>query len=259
MRLEIDNLNKRFGGVTALEDVSLEFAPGSVTALIGPNGAGKTTLFNVVAGYLRPDSGNVYLTDDGHEPSTENTLIGLPPHKIARKGVGVLFQDVRVFERLSALDNVAAGVKGQQGENPLTSLIRRGQVQKNECDTVETAGRFLDYVGLVDVAHVWAGQLSYGQQKLVALARLLAGNSQILLLDEPTSGVHPDMITKILNLIQKLADNDGKTVVMIERNLNVVKRVGDWVYLMANGRVEVFGKPKEVLRDTTLQEIFPNL
>jgi len=259
MRLEIDNLKKRFGGVTALEDVSLEFAPGSVTAIIGPNGAGKTTLFNVVAGYLLPDSGNVCLTDDGYETTAEKTLIGLPPHEIAWNGVGVLFQDVRVFERLSTLDNVATGVKGQQGENPLTCLLMRGRVLKNESNTLEIAKRFLNYVGLDDVAHLWAGQLSYGQQKLVGLARLLAGNSQILLLDEPTSGVHPDMIAKILGLIQQLAGNDGKTVVMIEHNLNVVKSVGDWVYLMANGKVEVFGKPEEVLRDSTLQEIFPNL
>ena len=259
MRLDTDGLNKHFGGVAALDDVSLEFVPGSVTAVIGPNGAGKSTLFNVIAGYLRPDSGHVYLSENGSDPAPEDTLVGLPPHQIARRGVGVLFQDVRVFERLSAFDNVAAGVKDQPGENPLTSLIRPGQVQKAERKTREVADRMLEFVGLSDVADLWAGQLSYGQQKLVALARLLAGDSQVLLLDEPMSGVHPDMVARILKLIKKLADNEGRTVVMIEHNLNVVKWIGDWVYLMAGGRVEVFGRPDEVLRNKALNAVFPNL
>ena len=261
MRVETDSLNKRFGGVVALDDVTLDFPAGSVTAIIGPNGAGKTTLFNVMAGFLKPDSGSVSLIPNGDNNSgnAKTDILGLPPYEIALRGVGVLFQDIRIFEKLTALENVAVGAKAQPGENPLNCFFRPSRVAMREKEVMEKARCYLDYVGLTDKAHLWAKQLSYGQQKLMAIARLLAGDAKVLLLDEPTSGVHPDMIEKLLDLIQQLADNDGHVVIMIEHNLNVVKRVGDWVYLMARGRIEVFGKPDEVLRDATLMEVFPTL
>ena len=173
--------------------------------------------------------------------------------------MGVLFQDVRVFKKLSGLENVAAAVKNQSGENPFNAIFRPNRVSVQEKDVLEKARQLLDYVGLSDKVRLPAEQLSYGQQKLVAIARLLAGDARVLLLDEPTSGVHPDMITTLLDLIQRLARVDGRVIIMIEHNLNVVKRVGDWVYLMAQGRVEVFGKPDEVLHATVLQESFPTL
>jgi len=268
MILEVENLNKRFGGVVALDDVTLDFPAGSVTAIIGPNGAGKTTLFNVIAGFLKPDSGSVFFMPDNDEIGAAATsaesrsgisLLGLSPDEIARCGVGVLFQDIRVFEKLSALENVAVGAKTQPGENPLNCFFRPRLVASREKEVMEKAWYYLEYVGLIGKAHLLAEQLSYGQQKLVAIARLMAGDAKVLLLDEPTSGVHPDMIEKLLVLIQQLADNDGRVMIIIEHNLNVVKRLGDWVYLMAGGRIEVFGKPKEVLRDPMLLEAFPTL
>lgn len=266
--IEIENLNKRFGGLVALDDVSLDFPAGTVTAIIGPNGAGKTTLFNIIAGFLSPDSGAVMLmpsennsasAPDRQKEKEQYNILGLPPYEIARRGVGVLFQDIRIFEKLSTLQNVAVGAQNQPGENPLNSLFRPGLVAKREKEVMEKARQHLEYVGLSDKSHLWAEQLSYGQQKLMAIARLLACDAKVLLLDEPTSGVHPDMIDRLLMLIEQLANNDGRAVIMIEHNLNVVKRVGDWVYLMAGGRIEVFGKPEEVLRDATLMEVFPTL
>jgi len=259
--MEIDSLNKRFGGVVALDDVTLDFPAGVVTAIIGPNGAGKTTLFNVIAGFLKPDSGSVALLPDSDTDGSGRRfdIIGLPPNLIALRGVGVLFQDIRIFKRLSGLENVAVGAKNQPGEKPLNCLFQPARVMAREKEVIEKARQYLDYVGLADKAHLWAEQLSYGQQKLVAIARLLAGDAKVLLLDEPTSGVDPDMVGKLLALIQRLADTDGRAVIIIEHNLNVVKRVGDWVYLMAGGCIEVFGKPEEVLRDSTLREMFPTL
>jgi len=261
MRIETENVNKRFGGVVALEDVSLEFPSATVTAIIGPNGAGKTTLFNVLTGFLRPDSGSIHIIEETcmGVDSSRVDLAGLAPYEIARKGVGVLFQDVRVFDKLSALENVAVGVKDQAGEKPGISLISPGRVRRQEAQVLNRAGHLLEFVGLSASAHLMANQLSYGQQKLVAIARLLAGNARVLLLDEPTSGVHPSMIDKLLDLIQKLADEDGRAVIMIEHNLEVVNRIGEWVYLMANGRVEVFGQPNEVLHDRLLLGYFPTL
>lgn len=261
MNIGVEDLQKQFGGVVALDAVSLEFEAGSVTAVIGPNGAGKTTLFNVIAGFLKPDRGDVFLVPDvdGGSGQGRESILGLPPNEIALRGVGVLFQDIRIFEKLTALENVAVGAKNQPGESPLNCLLRPALVAAREKDVISKARHYLEYVGLADKAHLWAEQLSYGQQKLMAIARLLAGEAKVLLLDEPTSGVHPDMIDKLLELIQRLADGDGKVVIMIEHNLNVVRRVGDWVYLMAGGRVEVFGKPDEVLRDAALLEAFPSL
>ncbi len=240
MRLETDGLTKHFGGILALDDVSLDFAPGAITALIGPNGAGKTTLFNVIAGFQKPDSGSVFLVE-GHGPADGGRIdiTGMMAHQVANRGIGVLFQEIRPFNRLSVLDNVAVGGKNQLGESCLNVLFRPFRVRIQEEAVQTRAMRLLEFVGLVDKSYLFADQLSYGQQKLMAIARLLAGDAKILLLDEPTSGVHPSMIDRLLLLIQSLAD-DGRTVVMIEHNLNVVRSIGDWVYLMAQGtRVEI--------------------
>ena len=259
MHIETDSLSKHFGGVVALDDVSIEFPACQVTAVIGPNGAGKTTLFNVIAGFLQPDAGTVQLATNGSSVQNGVTLTGRKPHEIARQGIGVLFQDIRVFGHLTALENVAVGARNQIGESPLAALFRPSRIRTQEKATLEAARVDLDFVGLADKAHVWAGNLSYGQQKLVALARLLASDAGIFLLDEPTSGIHPDMIPKLLVLIKRLANDRGKAVIMVEHNLNVVREFGDWVYLMARGRVEVFGKPAEVLRDKSLKSMFPTL
>ncbi|HWQ88873.1 MAG TPA: ATP-binding cassette domain-containing protein [Desulfitobacteriaceae bacterium] len=263
MMLEIENLSKRFGGLVALDEVSLEFASKTVTAIIGSNGAGKTTLFSVIAGFQKPDSGRVILKSDdviGNSPRLVGMdITAMTPDRIALQGIGVLFQDVRVFDKLTALANVAVGAKNQPGENPFNCVFRPKLVAVREKEVLEKSLYYLDYVGLADKAHLWAEQLSYGQQKLLAIARLLAGDSKVLLLDEPTSGVHPDMIDKLLLLIQQLANDDGRAVIMIEHNLNVVKRIGDLVYLMAGGRIEAFGKPPEVLCDEKLVETLPML
>jgi ABC-type branched-subunit amino acid transport system ATPase component len=258
MHMQTNIIRNHIGGVAALEDVSLEFPAGQVTAVIGPNGAGKTTLFNVMAGYVRPDSGSVRLAKSGNDTPEDIELTGRKPHEIARRGIGVLFQDIRVFGHLSAIENVAVGFRNQPGENPLSALFG-GSRTGSERAALEHARAHLEFVGLVDKAHVWAANLSYGQQKLVALARLLASEAGIFLLDEPTAGIHPDMIKKLLDLIERLADERGKAVIMVEHNLNVVREIGDWVYLMAGGRVEVFGKPAEVLRDESLKSMFPTL
>lgn len=259
MYLETNNLNKHFGGVVALDDVSLEFPAGQITAVIGPNGAGKTTLFNAIAGFVQPESGSVRIVENNGTQRDIVDLTKLCPQEIARRGVGVLFQDVRVFSHLTALENVAVGARQQRGENPLFALLRPNIVATEDLANLAAAHEHLDFVGLSEKAHLWAGNLSYGQQKLVALARLVAAESRVIMLDEPTSGIHPVMIQTLLGLIEKLAHERGKVIVMVEHNLNVVRRIGDWVYLMARGRAEAFGKPAEVLRDETLTSIYPSL
>lgn len=242
MILRTKNLSKHFGGIVALDAVSVEFHPGSVTALIGSNGAGKSTLFNVIAGLVNPDKGDVFLGDG------ENLrLNGLPIHVIARHGVGTLFQDVRVFRKLTALENVAVGAQRQPGEHPTASLFRRKSSAKREREILDQAKQWLNFVGLADKAHLWAENLSYGQQKLVALARLLAADACVLLLDEPTAGVHPERIDQLLELIQRLADDHNRTVIMIEHNRDVVARISDRVYQLERGAIVATGPASQVL------------
>jgi ABC-type branched-subunit amino acid transport system ATPase component len=245
MILRTHKLSKHFGGTVALDDVSVEFHPGSITSLIGSNGAGKSTLFNVITGLVTPDSGDVFLGNgDNHR------LNGLSTHIIARLGIGMLFQDVRVFRKLTALENVAVGAKSQPGEHSAAAIFRRRASATREREILDQAREALDFVGLADKAHLWAENLSYGQQKLVALARLLAADTRVLLLDEPTAGVHPDRIVQLLGLIQKLAEDQNRTVIMIEHNRDVVSRVSNRVYRLERGAIVASGSVADVLLET---------
>jgi len=244
MILRTQHLTKHFGGIVALDDVSVEFHPGSITALMGSNGAGKSTLFNVIAGLVAADSGDVFLGNGDNL-----RLNGLAPHVVARHGVGVLFQDVRVFRKLTALENVAVGAQHQPGEHPLAALFQRRASAIREREILDQARKSLDFVGLADKAGLWGENLSYGQQKLIALARLLVADARVLLLDEPTAGVHPDRIKQLLSLIQRLADDHNRTVIMIEHNRRVVAQVSDRVYRMERGAIVEYGPPAQVLGD----------
>ncbi len=242
MILRTHKLAKRFGGTVALNDVSVEFHPGSITALIGSNGAGKSTLFNVITGLVTPDRGDVFLGN-----GNDVRLNGLPTHIIARHGIGTLFQNVRVFRKLTALENVAVGAQRQPGEHPAATLFRHAASGNREREILDQARQSLDFVGLADKMHFWAENLSYGEQKLVALARLLAFDARVLLLDEPTAGVHPARIDQLLGLMQKLADDHNRTVIMIEHNREVVARVSDHVYRLERGAIVASGTAKELL------------
>lgn len=254
MILRTQHLTKHFGGTVALDDVTVEFLPGSITSLIGSNGAGKSTLFNVIAGLVAPDSGEVYLGN-----GDKLRLNGLPTHVIAQHGVGMLFQDVRVFRKLTALENVAVGAHHQSGEHPFAAIFRRQACATREQVVLKQSHQWLDFVGLADKAHLWAENLSYGQQKLVALARLLAAEARVLLLDEPTAGIYPSKIDQLLGLIQKLADDHNRTVIMIEHNRDVVAQVSDRVYQMDRGEIVDSGPAKNVLRENDPTQLISKL
>lgn len=243
--IECRNLTKTFGGVRAVDDASVTFEEGKVTALIGPNGAGKTTLFHLISGALRPDSGEVWYRG--------RRIDGIPPWRIAQMGIGRLFQDVRVFGKLTALDNVRVAFRQQNGENPLWAIVRRPVVNREEQAITEEARRWLAFVGLGEWENVPAEDLSYGQQKLLAIARLLAAGADVLLLDEPTAGVNPEMVRSLLTLIRRLANEERKTIIVIEHNMNVVMEIADWVFFMDEGQIVAFGLPEEVLGDPTVR------
>jgi ABC-type branched-subunit amino acid transport system ATPase component len=248
--IECRDLSKSFDGVHAVEEVSVEFEAGKITALIGPNGAGKTTLFHLMGGSLVPDSGEVLLRG--------SRISGRPSWEIARLGVGRLFQDVRAFGRLSVLENVLAGFRNQAGECFWKAVLVRPVVARQERDLIAQARHWIEFVGLGGMEEAPARALSYGQQKLLALARLLAQGAQVLLLDEPTAGVNPAMVKPLLALLRELA-RQGKTIVLIEHNMSVVIDIADWVYFMDEGQIVAFGLPHEVLGDKWVREAYLGL
>jgi neutral amino acid transport system ATP-binding protein len=248
--LECRGLTRAFGGVLAVDDVSATFEAGKVTALVGPNGAGKTTLFHLIAGALTPSSGEVLYRC--------RNLCGLSPWHIARLGVGRLFQDVRVFKRLSVLENVLVACREQRGEYPLGALVAWRRSRRDEERHTEMALRWLRLVDLVDSRQVPAGALSYGQQKLLAIVRLVAMEANVLLLDEPAAGLHPMLIERLLGVVRGLA-REGRTVVVIEHNMTVVLQVADWVYFMEEGQIVAFGSPQEVLDDPDVRATYLGL
>jgi ABC-type branched-subunit amino acid transport system ATPase component len=246
-RLELRNVTKSFGGVRAVDGVSLDFDGGRVSGLIGPNGAGKTTVFNLITGLVSPTEGDIYYNG--------RSISRLAPWRVAHLGIGRLFQDGRVFERLTVLDNIMTAFKGQRGESALLSVVARGRVKAEERVLRRRAQEELEFVGLAHKTEELAANLSYGQQKLLALARLLAAEMDVLLLDEPTAGVEREMVGRILGLIRRVAEV-GKNVVVIEHNVGVVNRCADVVFFLDGGRVAARGEPGEMLRDPRIRAAF---
>lgn len=245
-KLRCQDLTKTFDGIQALDGVSLDFPNEGTTAIIGPNGAGKTTLLNVLTGFLRPDAGHCFLG--------ERDITHFPPHRIAQLGIARTFQDLRLILQVSVLDNVLLARPRQRGEHLLDALLRFG-VAAEEARNREEAMRLLRFVGLEEKANELAGELSYGQQKLLTLACCLATEAQILLLDEPVAGVHPEMAARILDLLRRPRD-DGKLITFIEHDISAVRQAADLVIVMDDGKVIAQGQPSEVLEKPEIMEAY---
>ncbi len=248
--LLIEGLEKRFGEVAVLHDVHAALMPGEVTAFIGPNGAGKTTLFHAITGDLWPDAGMVSLN------GTEITRH--PPWRIARRGLGKMFQDVRVFENLSIMENVLLCVQ-EHAEQTLWKAITRPWRRKGfDPEQVTQAEVWLEKAGVETPWDRPAGELSFGNRKLLALARLMAGKFDVLLLDEPTSGVSPAMIERMAALIRELSDR-GVTIALIEHNFSFVREIAQTCYLLRDGIVHDSGATGEILNKQENREILIGL
>ena len=245
--LETSGVGKRFGGIVAANDLHIELRRGTIAALVGPNGAGKTTVFNLLTGAIAPDAGSVKL--NGEE------LVGLNPAQVARKGLVRSYQDVRLFNRLSCLQNVMMAVQHQAGENFATLAFAHRRVVAVEEKTRTAAMDWLGFVGMTDFADVPAGALSYGQTKLVSLARVLATEAEVLLLDEPASGIDTRWVDTILDLIETVREQ-GRTVCVVEHNLHVVGRLADHTYFMELGEITAAGTIAELTNTPRLAEAY---
>lgn len=245
--LTVSNLSKTFDGLKAVEDFSCMIAKGKIVGLIGPNGAGKTTVFNIITGFLAADAGEIHYAG--------KNITRLPPYRIAHNGIVRTFQDLRLIASLPVIENILLARQKQTGENWLATFALRKKVLKEEHENRQIALDILNQVGLANKHEHLAGALSYGQQKLLTLACCLAAEADLLLLDEPVSGVHPSMIEKMLALMAQLAAS-GKTILFIEHNLDVVMQVSDHVIVMDAGRKIMEGRPEAVKNDPEILEAY---
>jgi ABC-type branched-subunit amino acid transport system ATPase component len=245
--LEVRGLVKRFLGVTAVDRVDLTVERGELVSLIGPNGSGKTTLFNCVTGFLPADAGRVLFRG--------SDVTRAAPHRIARLGLGRTFQQVSVFARLSALDNLLVFLQQHQEEELLARLLRTPRLRRLEMEAVERAHALLELVGLGGKAAAPAGSLSYGQRKLLAFAAALMPDPELLLLDEPAAAVNPTMINQMKEHILAL-HRGGKTVLLVEHNMDVVMDISQRIVVLDHGQKIAEGPPASIRRDPGVVEAY---
>jgi branched-chain amino acid transport system permease protein len=245
--LEVREVTVRFGGNVALDGVSFIAEPGFVTGLIGPNGAGKSTVFNLMTGAIPPDQGTVTLYGQD--------ITGWPIDRVARFGMVRSFQDVRVFPSLTVLDNVQMAVPNQKGETLHELFLTPWKVVKDQRRTRGLAEHALAFVGMAEKENVVVSTLPFGEQKLVALARILAADADVLLLDEPASGIDAEWVDRMVEIIIRLRDH-GLTVCIVEHNLHVIERVADHIYFMEAGRITAGGRMEDLVEDERLVEVY---
>jgi branched-chain amino acid transport system ATP-binding protein len=245
--LEARDLVKVFGGLRAVDGMSLRLGEGEMLGLIGPNGAGKTTLFNLLAGSLPPSAGSIAIA------GRDVTRAG-PDRRLAH-GVGRTFQIPRPFADMSVLENVMTGGQNQAGERMWLNVLRPGHVARQERAAVEKARALLDFVTLLPLASQQARILSGGQRKLLELARILMADPQVILLDEPAAGVNPTLLELVIDRIMAL-NRQGKSILVIEHNMEMVARLCRRVVVMAAGRHLAEGTPAEVSRHLEVVEAY---
>lgn len=245
--LEVKSLSIAFGGLRAVDDISFKVEPHRVTSLIGSNGAGKTTAFNLIAGNLKPDKGEVLYKG--------KRISGLRPGQVSRLGIARSFQELRLFNRLTAEENLLAAIPGQYGEKLLPALFGVRRVREEAKRNSKIVAEILDELAIAHQKDVLAENLSYGQQKLVSLGRLLANGGELLMLDEPTSGINPHLVSEFCDRIRSLVERQ-KTVFLIEHNVDVVMSVSDWVIVMHQGKIIAEGTPQEVQQDKAVMHTY---
>jgi len=238
--LELRGLEKRFGGVTAVTNLNMSVREGDIHALIGPNGSGKTTTLNVISGIYRADGGSIAFQ------GTE--LSGMRPHAITASGVARTFQNIRLFAQLSALENVMIGRHPRTKTGFFGALVPGGATAREERDTRERAHELLAFVGLPDIAHAQARSLPYGDQRRVEIARALATEPRLLLLDEPAAGMNARETTDLIGLLRRIRDR-GITLLLIEHDMNLVMTVSDRITVLNFGTHIAEGVPADVSRN----------
>jgi branched-chain amino acid transport system ATP-binding protein len=248
--LEARDIEMRFGGVTALKGVSFRVPANAIVSLIGPNGAGKTTLFNVMTGEYRPTGGEVVFDGTCVARAVGRRVSGLSPDRVTALGIGRTFQNIRVFRNMSALENVLVGMHCRlRYHHWWEAAVRTPRFISEEREAAERALDLLTYVGLAGRAEDWAGSLPYGEQRRLEIARALATDPKLLLLDEPTAGMNPAETDEMTAFISRIREERGVSILLIEHDMRVVMRISERVTVLDFGEVIAEGPPDQIRRD----------
>jgi len=246
--LETRNVTKRFGGLSAVDRVTVEIPEGSIYSIIGPNGAGKTTLFNCITGFYPADQGDILFLD--------RSLIGLTPDRITQRGISRTYQNIRLFPAMTALENILVGAHPRLKSNLVDAFLHTPRQRAEEKEALEKAQELLNFVGLKGKGDLLARNLPYGEQRRLEMARAMANQPKIILLDEPTAGMNPNESRSMMRFIQNLRDEMGITILLIEHDMKVVMGISEFIYVLDFGQLIAKGTPEEIQKNPQVIESY---
>jgi len=248
MLLDVQGMVKRFGGLTAIRSVDLQIPRGAIASLIGPNGAGKTTFFNCVTGFYTPEEGDVIFKG--------KSITGKRVDKISEGGITRTYQNIRLFGEMTALENILVGMHTRMKTNVLTAVLGLGSTREEEQRAIDRGVELLNFVNLGEVGDMLAQNLPYGHQRRLEIARALASEPDLLLLDEPTAGMNPQETEQMIHFIKRLRDELDLTIFLIEHDMQLVMNVSDQISVMDYGQKIAQGTPKEIQSNPKVIEAY---
>jgi len=246
--LQTTNVVKRFGGLTAVNKMNLTLEKGQIASIIGPNGAGKTTFFNTLTGIYTPEEGSIEFND--------HNLIGLRPDQVAERGIARTFQNIRLFGSMTVIENILVGMHTQLKQSGVDALFRTKAFHNEEEEAEQKAKELMDYVGLKNVGNELARNLAYGGQRRIEIARALAANPDLILLDEPTAGMNPNETEEAIKLFRRIRDDKGITVLLIEHDMRVIMNISEHISVMDYGEKIAEGTPAEIRSNQRVIEAY---
>ncbi|MGB3366492.1 MAG: ABC transporter ATP-binding protein [Acidaminobacteraceae bacterium] len=246
--LRVDNITMQFGGLKAVSDLKIDISKNQIIGLIGPNGAGKTTAFNMITGVYKPTAGNVYFNDID--------ITGKKPHEITKLGIARTFQNIRLFKDLTVLDNVLIANHLRLDSGILSSVIKTPKYRDEEKKIYEKSVKLLEEIGLMDLAYEKSSNLPYGKQRRLEIARALATDPQLLLLDEPAAGMNPQESIELMGFIHEIRDRYNISILMIEHHMQVIMGVCEEIYVLDYGVTIAHGNPEKIQNDPKVIEAY---